>query len=75
VHGLRTSRFGVDIRGSLNLVGWLLQFLGVAFLFPAAIAVIYGEPIWPFQGLGRDHVGLRLGASCAHVWQGGGRGS
>jgi trk system potassium uptake protein TrkH len=45
---IRAHRFGVDIRGSLNLVGWLLQFLGVAFLFPAAIAVIYGESTWPF---------------------------
>ena len=39
---------GVDIRGALNLVGWLFKFLSLAFLLPAAIAVGYGEQVWPF---------------------------
>lgn len=51
-------RFGVDVRGSLNLVGWLLQFLSVAFLFPAAIAVIYGEAVWPFIASGAITTGF-----------------
>ena len=39
---------GVDVSGALNLVGWLIKYLALAFLFPAAIAVGYGEPVWPF---------------------------
>src|SRR5215218_6468697 len=39
---------GVDVSGALNLVGSLVKYLGAAFLFPAAIAVGYGEPLWPF---------------------------
>ena len=38
----------VDVGGSLNLVGALIKYLGAAALFPAAIAVGYGEPFWPF---------------------------
>ena len=39
---------GVDILGALNLIGSLLKPLGLAFLFPTALALGYGEPIWPF---------------------------
>jgi trk system potassium uptake protein TrkH len=39
---------GVDVRGALNLVGSMIKYLGAAFLFPAAIALGYGEPVWPF---------------------------
>jgi trk system potassium uptake protein TrkH len=39
---------GVDIRGALNLVGSLVKYLSPAFLAPAAIAVGYGEAVWPF---------------------------
>src|SRR5215210_6693092 len=39
---------GVDIRGALNLVGWLFKYLSPAFLAPAAIAVLYREAVWPF---------------------------
>jgi trk system potassium uptake protein len=39
---------GVDIGGALNLVGSLVKYLALAFLLPAAIAVGYGEPVWPF---------------------------
>src|SRR5215216_6204209 len=39
---------GVDLRGALNLVGWLFKYLSPAFLAPAAIAVLYGEAVWPF---------------------------
>ena len=39
---------GVDIRGALNLVGSLFKYLSPAFLLPAAIALGYGEAVWPF---------------------------
>src|SRR3954447_2860554 len=39
---------GVDIRGALNLVGSLFTYLSPAFLLPTAIAVGYGEAVWPF---------------------------
>jgi trk system potassium uptake protein len=39
---------GVDVGGTLNLVGWLVKWLAPAFGVPAAIAVGYGEAAWPF---------------------------
>ena len=39
---------GVDVVGALNLIGSLLKPLGLAFLFPIALALGYGEPVWPF---------------------------
>lgn len=70
-------RLGVEIGSALNLVGALVKWYAVAFLFPAAIAVGYGESPWPFLisaavvggfgiGLesltsGREHVGMREG--------------
>jgi trk system potassium uptake protein len=42
------SRLGVDIVGALNLVGSLVKPLGLAFLVPAALAIGYGEALWPF---------------------------
>src|SRR4051794_13007192 len=39
---------GVDVRGALNLVGWLFKYLSPAFLLPAVIALGYGEAVWPF---------------------------
>jgi trk system potassium uptake protein TrkH len=42
------SALGVDVGGALNLVGSLIKYVGAAFLFPAAIAIGYGEPVWPF---------------------------
>ena len=38
----------VDVRGSLGLVGSLLKYLGFAALFPAVLALGYGESPWPF---------------------------
>src|SRR5687768_15600029 len=57
MHAMRTAppakrkppgRLGVDVSGALNLLGSLMLPLGLAFLFPAAIALGYGEPVWPF---------------------------
>src|SRR5215217_2725384 len=39
---------GVDVAGALNLVGSLVKYLSLAFLVPTAIAIGYGEPVWPF---------------------------
>src|ERR671915_414672 len=39
---------GVDVVGALNLIGSLVKPLGLAFLFPTALALGYGEPVWPF---------------------------
>ena len=43
---------GVDLSGALNLVGALLKYFSLAFLFPAAIGLGYGESVWPFLGAG-----------------------
>jgi trk system potassium uptake protein len=48
----RLDALGVDVSGALNLVGWLLKYLSPAFLFPTAIALGYGEPVWPFLAAG-----------------------
>ncbi|HEX2105160.1 MAG TPA: TrkH family potassium uptake protein [Solirubrobacteraceae bacterium] len=52
---------GVDVPGALNLVGYLVKYLGAAFLFPAAIAVAYGEPAWPFLVAAAATAGFGLG--------------
>src|SRR4051794_35595844 len=68
---------GVDVAGALNLVGSLITYLAPAFLVPAAVAVGYHEPAWPFLAAaaataafgivlerstsGRDRVGVREG--------------
>jgi trk system potassium uptake protein len=39
---------GVDVGAALNLVGALVRYFSLAFLFPAALAVGYSEPVWPF---------------------------
>jgi trk system potassium uptake protein TrkH len=68
---------GVDVVGALNLIGSLVKPLALAFVFPTALALGYGEPIWPFivsavvvwafgaglEGLtsGKERVGAREG--------------
>ena len=52
---------GVDVGGALNLVGSLVKYLGLAFLFPAVVAAGYGEPVWPFLVAGAATVGFGLG--------------
>ena len=39
---------GVDVIGALNLVGALVKYLGLAFVFPIVVAAGYGEAVWPF---------------------------
>jgi trk system potassium uptake protein TrkH len=52
---------GVDVAGALNLVGSLIKYLSPAFLFPAGIAVGYGEPVWPFLVAGAATAAFGLG--------------
>jgi trk system potassium uptake protein TrkH len=44
----RRESIGVDVPAAFDLVGTLLVYLSPAYLFPAAIAVLYSEPPWPF---------------------------
>lgn len=50
-------RLGVDVAGALGLVGRFVRYLGLAFLVPAAVALGYGEPSWPFFVSGAITVG------------------
>jgi len=49
---VRRETIGVDVGGALNLVGALIKYLSAAALFPAAIALGYSEPVWPFLAAG-----------------------
>ncbi|MDP8956864.1 MAG: TrkH family potassium uptake protein [Actinomycetota bacterium] len=48
LRSLRPGSLGVDLGSALDLVGGVLKYVGFAFLVPAAVAVGYGEPSWPF---------------------------
>lgn len=48
----RPSRVAVDLRAALGLVGTLTKYLSVATLFPAALAIGYGEAFWPYLAAG-----------------------
>jgi trk system potassium uptake protein TrkH len=39
---------GVDVGSALDLIGGVLKWVGAAFAVPAAVALGYGEPVWPF---------------------------
>jgi trk system potassium uptake protein TrkH len=63
-------RLAVDLAASANLIGLLAKYLGLAALFPIAVALWYGEPIWPFVAAGAITSGVgyaleRLTASSA----------
>jgi trk system potassium uptake protein TrkH len=45
-------RLAVDIPASVNLVGTLGKYLGLAALFPILVALWYGEPFWPYLAAG-----------------------
>lgn len=42
------ARLAVDVGAVLHLVGGVVKYLSLAFLFPLAIALGYGESPWPF---------------------------
>ena len=48
----RAPLLAVDVLGALNIVGMLLAYLSVATLLPAAFAIGYREPVWPFLAAG-----------------------
>ena len=48
----RRGVLGVDVGAALNLVGAMLKYLSLAALFPAALAIGYGESVWPFLASG-----------------------
>jgi trk system potassium uptake protein TrkH len=41
-------RIAVDLAAATHLLGALTAFLGLAALVPSAVALWYGEPVWPF---------------------------
>ena len=49
---MRSARVNVEVGAALNLVGALLKYLSLAFLFPIALAIGYSEPVWPFVASG-----------------------
>jgi trk system potassium uptake protein TrkH len=38
--------------GALNLVGRLVKYFSLAFLFPVLVGLGYGDPVWPFLAAG-----------------------
>ena len=45
---MRREAVGVDIRAATHVVAALIKYLGLAPLLPAAFAVGYSQPVWPF---------------------------
>ena len=48
----RPAFLAVDLVGALHIVGTLIAYLSLATLVPAAVALGYGEPVWPFLASG-----------------------
>ncbi len=66
------QRLGLEVRGSVGLVGTLVKWLSLAPLLPAALAIGYGEPVLPYLAAtaGGGLVGLlleRVGRSAGPV--------
>ncbi|HXF97449.1 MAG TPA: TrkH family potassium uptake protein [Gaiellaceae bacterium] len=57
----RPRRLAVDLAACADLLGTLLKYLGLAALFPAAVALWYREPVWPFLAAGAITSGVGLG--------------
>jgi trk system potassium uptake protein TrkH len=51
-------RLAIDVPATINLVGTLGKYLGLAALFPIAVALWYGDPVWPFVAAGAITSGL-----------------
>jgi trk system potassium uptake protein len=45
---VRRGLLAVDVPAALHIVGALAKYLGLAALFPTAVAIGYGERFWPF---------------------------
>ena len=50
--GARRDAIGVDIAAVVGLVGTIVKYLSLTFAFPAAIALGYDEPVWPWLASG-----------------------
>jgi trk system potassium uptake protein TrkH len=57
---VRRETIGVDVGAALNLVGALIKYLSLAFLFPVPFALGYGESPWPFLAAGALAAGTGL---------------
>lgn len=64
-------RFGVDVGATVGLAGLLLAYLALSGLVPAAVAVWYGEPPWPF--LGATAIGGGVGLALQRLGRGSGQ--
>ncbi len=65
----RRPRFlAVDVSGALHVVGTLTAYLSAATLVPAAVAVGYDEPAWPFLVAGA--IAGAIGALAAFATRG-----
>jgi trk system potassium uptake protein TrkH len=58
---LPSAALGVDLDGALNLVGALLRYFSLGFLFPVALALGYGESPVPFLAAGACVAGVGFG--------------
>jgi trk system potassium uptake protein TrkH len=54
----RGSQLGVDAGGALNLVGRLLAYFSLAYLFPIVLGLAYGDRIWPYAAAGGITTGV-----------------
>ena len=61
LRGIRRSTAGVDVSGALNLVGTLIKYLSLAFVFPTLLALGYGEAPWPYVASGVIVLAFGLG--------------
>ncbi len=57
----RPRRIAIDLWAVLNLVGSLGKYLGLAAIFPIAVALWYSEPFWPYLLSGAVTSGLGWG--------------
>ena len=64
---LTLPRLAVDVGGALNLVGGLVKAFSLAFLFPIAIAIGYGESPVPFLAGGALAAGIGFALERATV--------
>ncbi|CAN5846332.1 TrkH family potassium uptake protein [soil metagenome] len=57
----RHAALAVDPKAAFNVVGLLTTYVSLTSLFPAAVALAYGEPFWPFLAAGATALIVGLG--------------
>ena len=57
----RRALRGVDLAAALALVGTISKYVSLTFVVPAAVALGYDEPVWPFLAAGGIGFALGLG--------------